>query len=132
MKGNYKATPRGPAGHDPSKISHHTHRVGHHFRNDIVETASVQTGLTITSRGIRPTESRGTGLAPEAMARRLQTHGQKLGFSTDESDPKKQRETVFVAIRDLFPKIPEDDQRAIVDRAFQEVHSPRMQCITII
>lgn len=108
--------------HDPTHISHHIHRIGYHFRNAIVDTACVQMGLNTTSGG-RPYQNPKDAVGPDAMARRMDVRGKEMGLQMHKRihDSDAQKEAASRAIRDLFPKIPDDDRRAVVARAFEEV-----------
>lgn len=117
-----QAQPRNIAHKDPNNISHHIHRIGYHFRNDVVDVACTQLGLTSSGRD-RPGHAQSGTLASNAIARRMNAFGSKMGVSMDASnqDPERQKKAAFQTITDLFPKLPEADARAIILRAFEEV-----------
>lgn len=51
----------------------------------------------------------------------METYGSQLGLDSTNQDSNREMQTASLAIRDLFPKIPETDQQAIITRAFQQV-----------
>lgn len=114
--------PKNLAHRDPTNVSHHIHRVGYHFRNDVFDVAFTQLGLKGpgSRRTLRP-RGADNRIAPTAIARRMDSYGASMGVAANESAQERQKRMVSLAIKDLFPKIPDDDQKAIIARAFQEV-----------
>ncbi|KAI6887295.1 hypothetical protein KC360_g1695 [Hortaea werneckii] len=112
---NSKPTSKNAA--DPEKISHHIHRVGYHFRAEVVEDACEQLKYTVyddkyMKESDLPARSQGLqstllkyGIDPAAVNR----------FDNSESPDK-----VGAAIKELFPRIPDQDLREIVHHAWEE------------
>ncbi|RMY17235.1 hypothetical protein D0866_13523 [Hortaea werneckii] len=102
---------------DPGKISHHIHRVGYHFRAEVVEDACEQLAYTVyddkyMKESDLPARSQGLhstllkyGIDPAAVTR----------FDSSESPDK-----VGAAIKELFPRIPDQDLKEIVHHAWEE------------
>ncbi|KAI7538091.1 hypothetical protein KC331_g10558 [Hortaea werneckii] len=102
---------------DPGKISHHIHRVGYHFRAEVVEDACEQLAYTVyddkyIKESDLPARSQGLhstllkyGIDPAAVNR----------FDSSESPDK-----VGAAIKELFPRIPDQDLKEIVHHAWEE------------
>ncbi|KAL1629086.1 hypothetical protein SLS56_005640 [Neofusicoccum ribis] len=100
------APPKNNATADPEKISFHVNRIGFHFPNKIVDLAAEWLGIQIG--GPRPKSKNGFGFT-QGLSRRLRAH-------VDLSEEDRVR----AAMRDLFPKMPEDSLEAIVEHAFAE------------
>lgn len=102
---------------DPTRISHHVHRVGYHFRAEVVEEACEQLEYTVykgqyIKLSDMPTRSEG-----------LQSTLLKFGIdpaSVEKSDGLESPEKVGAAIKELFPKIPEQDLKDIVHHAWKK------------
>ncbi|KAF4542310.1 uncharacterized protein LTHEOB_7992 [Lasiodiplodia theobromae] len=91
---------------DPEKISFHVNRLGFYFPNKIVDLAMEWLGIQVN--GARPRSQNGSGFT-RGLGRRLKQH-----TNLSEEDQ------VRAAMRDLFPKMPEDSLEAIVEHAFAE------------
>lgn len=101
---------------DPAKVSHHIHRIGYHFKSEIVDDASQQLGYVYY---------RGKFLKEEAMQAqrskgRIKDIMAKYGLSMHENDARETPEQVSVYIKELFPRIPQDDLDKIVQHAWEE------------
>lgn len=96
--------------HDLSK---EVHRVGFHFPSAIVAQVCAQYGITLTSKGVVADEN-------AATFRQMRQRGQW----EDDNDALKDQITINTeargAIKDLFPKIPENDLYTIIKGAFQK------------
>ena len=100
---------------DPSKVSHHVHRIGYHFRSEIFDEACSALGYHIyKGKLIRDTSSSiapGTSGAYSGRKR----YGDRSGATVEETIRVK------AAVRELFPKIPDSDLDLLVDRAWEKV-----------
>lgn len=111
------AAPKNKAYKNPENISHHIHRIGHHFDNHVVDQACNRLGLL--SRG-RTYARAGATTQQSAFAQRLARHGKRLKVLGKNVSSQQRNQQVRETIRDLFPRIPDGDLEAIIDRAFQE------------
>jgi hypothetical protein len=101
---------------DPQKVSHHIHRIGYHFKSEVVDDASQQLGYVFY---------RGKFLKEEAMQAqrskgRIKNIMAKYGLSMHENDARETPEQVSAYIKELFPRIPQDDLDKIVQHAWEE------------
>lgn len=106
-----QAAPKNKAHANPEKISHHTHRIGYHFPNNVVDKACDWLGYGI--RGGQYTKT-----FDALSTRRLAT---RLGLDARDTNAEQSSGQIRAAIKDLFPLIPETDLEAIVKHAFREV-----------
>lgn len=114
------AKPKNKIHADPEKISHHVHRIGHHFPLAIIELACAKFGYTFSREdGLRKTRQANygdayfeRGIADYQSRQALHGAPTPNGFET--------KEHISGAIREMFPKIPEADLNSIVNHAFQE------------
>ncbi|EDU42049.1 conserved hypothetical protein [Pyrenophora tritici-repentis Pt-1C-BFP] len=110
------AKPKNKTHTDPAKLSHHVHRVGHHFPMRIVNLACSKFGYDYDIRkGLRKTNDR-----ENWIAQRFEAYSSR---QANQGGPTTERETkmyIHDAVREMFPKIPEADLQAIVDHAFEE------------
>ncbi|CAG8971889.1 hypothetical protein HYALB_00007804 [Hymenoscyphus albidus] len=83
---------------EASKISAEVHRIGYHFRETIVDEAREVVGETVLTR---------SNVRPGAI--------EPIPESQDEIN--KQAD---LALRDLFPRIPNTDRQQIIEHAFQK------------
>jgi hypothetical protein len=102
---------------DPEKLSHHVHRVGHHFPLEIIDLACSKYGYTYDER-------HGLRLAKDVdrsnwIEKRFEDYAKRQvnGRPTTDKETKSQ---IYGAIREMFPKIPEADTQAIVTHAFKK------------
>lgn len=99
-------------------MSHHVHRIGYHFRADIVEEACANLGYTLF-HGEYVTEA-------ELQRKHQQNRwartlaGYNINYRFDPNQHREDPEKVRKAITELFPKIPEEDLDAIVKHAWEE------------
>ncbi|KAF7191349.1 hypothetical protein HII31_07372 [Pseudocercospora fuligena] len=110
------AKPVSKHAHDPEKVSHHIHRIGYHFRSDVVEDACQQLGY-IPNRGRFVKEAE---LADENEKSRMARAMAKHGIIMDEPAKQETDEQVRAAVKELFPRIPEEDLQAILQHAWAE------------
>ena len=106
---------------NPDHVSHHIHRVGYHFKAEVVESACKQLGYTAHG-GVYMREA---DLQMQHKDSRLAQVLAKYSIPGEKllGRAQSQRETldqVRAAIKELFPKIPEQDLREIVHHAWEE------------
>jgi hypothetical protein len=113
-----QAKPKNKMHSDPEKLSHHVHRVGHHFPLQIIDLACSKFGYTYDeSHGLQKAKD---GDRTNWIARRFEDYSSrqvKQGHPTTEKETKGY---IHGAVREMFPKIPDDDLQAIVTHAFEE------------
>ncbi|KAK4507369.1 hypothetical protein PRZ48_001104 [Zasmidium cellare] len=102
--------------YNPKKVSHHIHRIGHHFKSNIVEEACQTLGYAYI-RGQFVKESDLANLNERSkMAAALARHG----YHFDRHLEQETDDQVRAAIKELFPKIPEQDLKEILRHAWAE------------
>ena len=105
-------------------LSQQVHRIGHHFPSSVVGRACLSLGIDLSRSGhvLRQHEL----WRPERQDRKKK--GLKLP-GKDASDSKLSQAVVDTqareAIRDLFPKIPEQNMHEIIQHAFELVSLSR-------
>lgn len=106
---------------DPEKLSHHVHRVGHHFPLDIIQLACSKFGYTYgENSGLQKDKSHDR---TNWIAKRVEAYSSRNLLHSRPTSVKEDKEHTRGAIREMFPKIPEADMDSIVNHAFEEVHS---------
>jgi len=106
---------------DPEKLSHHVHRVGHHFPIEIVNLACSKFGYTYSEAiGLSKDKSRDQ---TNWIARGIEDYSSRTQLHGRPSTEKESKEHTRGAVREMFPKIPEADLNSIVNHAFEEVKS---------
>ena len=113
---NLQAKPVSKHATDPMKVSHHIHRIGYHFKSEIVTNACIELGYIVhrqqfVKEADLQTKKDHSKLA-EIMARR--------GMTLNQLEMRESPEQVRAAIKELFPKIPDEDLNQIVDHAWKE------------
>lgn len=101
---------------DPQKVSHHIHRIGYHFKSEIVDDASQELGYVYY---------RGKFIKEDAMQAqrskgRLKNIMAKYGLSLQDNEARETPEQVSAYIKELFPRIPQEDLDKIVQHAWEE------------
>lgn len=101
---------------DPGKISHHIQRIGYHFKNEAVEEACSQLKYYLVD---------GRFISEAELQRRHQNGFllrvlSKYGVHNFSEGNKETPEQVSGAIRELFPRIPDQDLAEIVKHAWAE------------
>jgi hypothetical protein len=98
-------------------VSHHIHRIGYHFRCEIVEEACESLGYVpydgtfITIADLQ--QKQHNSVVAKAFA--------KMGMNYDRVQGNEETpEQVRAAIKELFPKIPQNDLDEIVTRAWEK------------
>ncbi|KAJ4379726.1 hypothetical protein N0V86_004908 [Didymella sp. IMI 355093] len=112
------AKPKNKTHADPEKLSHHVHRIGHHFPLEIIQLACSKFGYTYNEEG---------GLKKTTAADRENWIQQQVeSYSTRQAlhgrpmAKEGSKDHISGAVREMFPKIPEADLSAIVNHAFEE------------
>lgn len=103
------------AAQDPSKLSHHVHRVGYHFRTDVFDEACNKLGYCTRNGKLEKIE--GASRLDKAMFR----YGSRFDLIDINNHSEEESQKVKKFIRELFPKIPEADLEAIYKRAWEQV-----------
>ncbi|KZF26773.1 hypothetical protein L228DRAFT_243289 [Xylona heveae TC161] len=111
------AAPQNKAHKNASNISHHIHRIGHHFASTVVAKACHELGLHLTPSG-RAVRYSGQRTRPMQHLDALEdNNGPSLRSGLSQ---KKINAEARDAIRDLFPNIPKKDLHEIITRAFKK------------
>lgn len=104
---------------DPEKLSHHVHRVGHHFPLDIIHLACSKFGYAYgENSGLQKDKSNDR---TNWIAKRVEAYSSRKLLHSRPTSVKEDKEHTRGAIREMFPKIPEADLESIVNHAFEEV-----------
>lgn len=109
-----QATPVSKAAEDPDKVSHHIHRVGYHFRAEVVEEACQALGYVLTRKGFVKEAQLEEQRENSKMAQALAKFG--VGFDVG----KETNLQVMAAVKELFPKMPEQDLTQVLRHAWEE------------
>ena len=97
-------------------MSHHVHRIGYHFRAQIVEEACAELGYTIRrGRFVKEADLQAQH-EQNRMAQILARHGVQMNQQMERETPTQVR----AAIKELFPRIPEEDLEQIVQHAWEK------------
>ncbi len=103
---------------DPEKLSHHVHRVGHHFPIHIIELACSKFGYIYDERrGLRKDKE---GDRTNWIAQEFEDYSSRQVQRGHPATEKETKGYIHGAVREMFPKIPEADLQAIVAHAFEE------------
>lgn len=113
---NAQAKPMSKHATDPDKVSHHIHRIGYHFRSDIVDDAREQLGY-VYYRGKFIKE---TVMQAQRSKARLKNTLAQYGITMHDNDGRETAEQVSAFIKELFPRIPQYDLDWIVDHAWEQ------------
>ncbi|CAO2654776.1 Nn.00g115090.m01.CDS01 [Neocucurbitaria sp. VM-36] len=112
------AKPKNKMHADPEKLSHHVHRVGHHFPLEIIQLACSKFGYTYDERrGLRKAKDSDR---TSWIAQRVEDYSSRQLRDGRPSTEKETKDYIHGAVREMFPKIPEADLSSIVNHAFQE------------
>lgn len=101
---------------DPSKLSHHVHRIGYHFNSEVLEQAVADLNYTSYKGRFVKEEDLAKKRQESLTAQILLKHGIRMNEMSNEES----HEQVRAAIKELFPKIPVDDLEGIVKHAWEE------------
>ena len=114
-----QAKPKNKTHADPEKLSHHVHRVGHHFPLEIINLACSKFGYIYDEEsGLRKVRARDR---INWIAQHVEDYSTRQMLHGRPSTEKETKEYIQGAVREMFPKIPEADLSSIVNHAFQEV-----------
>jgi hypothetical protein len=114
-----QAKPKNKMHTDPEKLSHHVHRVGHHFPLEIVNLACSKFGYVYDEQhGLRKDKSRER---TNWIAQGVEEYSSRQLLHGRPTTEKESKEHTRGAVREMFPKIPEADLNSIVNHAFEEV-----------
>jgi len=112
------AKPKNKTHSDPEKLSHHVHRVGHHFPIHIIELACSKFGYIYDERrGLRKDKE---GERTNWIAQEFEDYSSRQVQHGHPATEKETKGYIHGAVREMFPKIPEADLQAIVSHAFEE------------
>lgn len=112
-----QAAPKSESHINPLKVSHHIHRIGYHFRCEIVEEACATLGYVPYDNTFITTADLQRRQQDTMVAKALAKHGVTWDrVSANEESP----EQVRAAIKELFPRIPQNDLDEIVSRAWEK------------
>lgn len=104
---------------DPEKLSHHVHRVGHHFPLEIIMLACSKFGYTYDeAQGLSKDKS---AARTDWIAQRVEDYSSRQALHGRPATENESKEHTRGAVREMFPKIPEADLSSIVNHAFEEV-----------
>lgn len=109
-----QATPVSKAAVDPDKVSHHIHRVGYHFRSEVVEEACYALGYVFTRKGFVKETQLEEQREQSKMAQALAKFG--LHFDVEKETDLQ----VMAAVKELFPKMPEQDLTQVLRHAWEK------------
>ena len=113
-----QAKPKNKTHSDPEKLSHHVHRVGHHFPIHIIELACSKFGYIYDERrGLRKDKE---GERTNWIAQEFEDYSSRQVQHGHPATEKETKGYIHNAVREMFPKIPEADLQAIVSHAFEE------------
>ena len=101
---------------DPAKVSHYIHRVGYHFRNEVIDQACKELGYTFFQGAFVKEADIQQKQEQSRIANALAKHGIVL----DDMSSRETDDQVRAAIKELFPKIPEEDLKEILRHAWEE------------
>lgn len=113
-----QAKPVSKFAQDPDKVSHHIHRIGYHFKSEVLDEAREELGYIVYHGKFVKEIDLQKQSAESKMAQTLA----RYGIRPDTVSTPTQRETpqqVRSAIKELFPKMPDDDLEQIVSHAWE-------------
>ena len=112
-----KAKPVSRNAQDPEKVSFHVHRIGYHFNAEIVAQACEELGYVSFRDHFMKEADLKAQYEKSRIARIMAQHGIRWNQDNTAQETPAQ---VRSAIKELFPKIPEDDLDQIVEHAWKE------------
>jgi hypothetical protein len=116
-----QAKPKNKTHADPEKLSHHVHRVGHHFPLDVITPACSKFGYVYDdTHGLRKARARDRD---NWIAQQVENYSSRQLLHGGPTTEKETKDHTRGAVREMFPKIPEADLSSIVNHAFEEVDS---------
>lgn len=108
---------------DPEKVSYHIHRIGYHFKAEVVDDACEELGYTLHRGHFIKFDDLQQQYNNSAVAATLAKYGidPKLVENSNNKNHKRESpEQVRAAIKELFPNIPDNDLNEIVKHAWEE------------
>ncbi|KAL1653000.1 hypothetical protein SLS61_004621 [Didymella pomorum] len=112
------AKPKNKTHADPEKLSHHVHRIGHHFPLEIIQLACSKFGYKYSEEGGL---KKSTAVDRENwMIQQVESYSSRQALHGRPMAKEGSKDHITGAVREMFPKIPEDDLSAIVNHAFEE------------
>ncbi|KAF1985081.1 hypothetical protein K402DRAFT_395134 [Aulographum hederae CBS 113979] len=91
--------------HDPDKVSHNVHRMGHHFPEEVVRKTCAWFGCALMRDG------------------RIRFRAQHVANALRAHNGKARDQQIHDAIVDLFPNIPEHNLAAIIEHTWKKAQS---------
>ncbi|KAF1823884.1 uncharacterized protein K489DRAFT_305206, partial [Dissoconium aciculare CBS 342.82] len=111
------ADPLNKNGKDENKVSHHILRVGYHFRAEVVNDACADLGyVNVRGKYMKATEASTQSI----LARTMMSHGLRPVPGAGLAPERETDEQIRAAVKELFPKIPDEDLEAIMQHAWAE------------
>lgn len=115
-----------------NSLSEQVGRLGYHFPSTVVEQACQLLGLTMAKSGnvhydeeqLQLPTRRSKRRTQQAQTRGKQNSKPRAASAGSEMDQSEIDARASFAIRDLFPKIPDQDVQHIIAQAFQKVWRP--------
>ncbi|KAF2631093.1 hypothetical protein BU25DRAFT_333436 [Macroventuria anomochaeta] len=112
------AKPKNKTHADPEKLSHHVHRIGHHFPLDIIKLACSKFGYEYDEEsGLRKTRASDR---ENWMIQQVESYSTRQALHGRPTTKEGTKDHISGAVREMFPKIPEADLSSIVNHAFEE------------
>ncbi|KAF2767964.1 hypothetical protein EJ03DRAFT_137463 [Teratosphaeria nubilosa] len=103
---------------NPDKVSHHVHRIGYHFKVQVVEDACQQLGYIPYQNKYIKESALVEQRKQEALTRTLAQYG--ITDPTLALTRRESLEEVRASIKELFPRIPEKDATEIIEHSWEE------------
>ncbi|KAF2682149.1 hypothetical protein K458DRAFT_307996 [Lentithecium fluviatile CBS 122367] len=114
------AKPKNRIHADPEKISHHVHRIGHHFPLDIIDLACSKFGYSFNDESGLKKQRASPIYGDEYFERGIADYQSRQGLHGRPLVDSGSKDHIRGAVREMFPKIPEADLTSIVNHAFEE------------
>ena len=112
-----QASPRNADGFNPAKVSYHIYRIGYHFRREVVEEACEALGYVPYENTFITTADLQQKQHDSVIAQAFAKHGANFDrVKGNEETPDQVR----AAIKELFPRIPQNDLEEVVTRAWEK------------
>ena len=102
--------------HDPKKVSHHIHRIGYHFHADVVKEACQELGYVPDNGHFIKHSALKQQNEQSRMAKTMSKHGLQFNQPVQQETD----EQIRAAIRELYPRIPEEDMKQVIQHAFKK------------
>ncbi|KAJ4990313.1 hypothetical protein SVAN01_04195 [Stagonosporopsis vannaccii] len=112
------AKPKNKTHADPEKLSHHVHRIGHHFPLEIIKLACSKFGYEYDEEsGLRKTR---VSDRENWIQQQVESYSTRQALHGRPATKEGTKDHISGAVREMFPKIPEADLSSIVNHAFEE------------